>query len=324
MVGVVGDGQRTLRTVSFDSDGALQLEEDRPLAAHEPAPMSLGRSVRRCGPRAFVVSHASGRVQSVEGLEAPESPGLAVDGAVELACAQTSGLLFVTAQTDAGFEVQLFDAAERELVLLDVFAVAAEGIPRMAVDETTDRLWLALPGTPLNLLPLGYADLVLSPQSSVAITHDVTHVDDFLWLPAVATGVVISDDPDGQVVGATENSESWSGSNGPWEDRSNVEPIFLPGTHGVFVMGGSTGVVRGRVDGFGLLVGVGPQLVPDLEDTFVRTALGATRILVASSAELRFLAPTSFQQGVYTWEEQGRVSLPSGPRFESGAVIPCP
>lgn len=324
LVGLVGDGQGTLRTVSFDSDGALQLEADRLLAAHELAPMSLGRSVRRCGARAFVASDASGRVQYVEGLGPPESPGLAVQGALELACAQTFGLLFVTVQTDTGFEVQLFDAAQGELVLLDVFMVAAEGVPRMAVDEMTDRLWLALPGTPLSLLPLGYADLELTPQRTVTVDLDVTHADDFLWLPSVAAGVVVSDDPDGQVVGVTEGSESWSGSNGPWADRSGAEPIGVPDFRGVFVMGGSTGAVRGRIDESGLLLGVGPQLVPDLEDTFVRTALDATRILVASSEEVRLLAPTSFQQGVNTWQELGRVSLPSGPRFESGAVIPCP
>ncbi len=323
-VGWAGDDLGTLRTLSFQSDGQLHVEAARTVGIHQPAAQSLARSVRRCGSRAFFVSPGSGLVQSVEGLGAPDSPGVAVDGALELACAQASQLLFVTAQTEAGFEVHLIDAADGGLVLLDVASVEAQVIPRMAVDETTDRLWLALPGAPLQLLPLGYAGLVLDPEDALATDREVPRADDFLWLPSVAAGIMVSRAPNGQVVGVSVDAQSWSLSNGPWEDRSGIEPLDERYSVEAFAMGGVTGVRRGRLDETGEFFGVGPELASDLGDTFVRTAMDGRRILIATSAELRILAPQQVENSAFVWEELDRVLIPGWGGFESAAVIPCP
>lgn len=249
---------------------------------------------------------------------------MAVEGALELTCAQDSQLLFVTAQTEAGFEVDLFDASDGGLVLLDVASLDTQVIPRMAVDETTDRLWLALPGAPLRLQSLGYAGLVLDPGEALVTDRDVPRADDFLWLPSVAAGVIATRDPNGQVVGVSVDAQSWSLSNGPWEDRSSIEPLDELYSVEAFAMGGATGVRRGRMDETGEFFGVGPELASDLGDTFVRTGMDGRRILIATAAELRILAPGQVENGASSWEELDRVSLPGAFGFESAAVIPCP
>ena len=189
----------------------------------------------------------------------------------------------------------------------------------MFVDPSAGELYLAVSGPVTTLHRAPYTSESVGPAELLGEVP-LTDADDLLLLPDAGVLVIPSGRVDGKAGLFSLAGAPASTVEGALADRTNVVALPRAGAN-VIALGGPSGVVVGSVSD-GAFTQYGQTLLSDVADTFVRTVMDGTVLVVGDRAGLRTLETPNELDA--PWTELDRLDFEGGTAMESGALVPCP